>query len=76
MFLFFIIFSLFIGRCPIVQWALNRELSCADELDYFGRTPVHYAAEEGQITALKTFAKFVKVDLCAKDFLGRTPRYV
>ncbi|XP_038047260.1 serine/threonine-protein phosphatase 6 regulatory ankyrin repeat subunit B-like [Patiria miniata] len=61
------------GRCPILQWALNRELSFGEELDVFGRTPVHYAAEEGQITALRTFAKFTRVHLDAKDFLGRTP---
>ncbi|XP_071797783.1 uncharacterized protein [Asterias amurensis] len=61
------------GRCPILQWALNRELSFADELDVFGRTPVHYAAEEGHITALRTFSKFSRVHLDVKDFLGRTP---
>ena len=64
------------GRCPILQWALNRELSFADELDVFGRTPVHYAAEEGHITALRTFSKFSRVHLDVKDFLGRTPRLV
>ncbi|XP_022092419.1 espin-like [Acanthaster planci] len=61
------------GRCPILQWALNRELSFGEELDVFGRTPVHYAAEEGQITVLRTFAKFPRVHLDVKDFLGRTP---
>ena len=68
--------SCFQGRCPILQWALNRELSFGEELDVYGRTPVHYAAEEGQITVLRTFAKFPRVHLDNKDFLGRTPRYV
>lgn len=62
-----------LGHVDILEWLFEHSLASGLERDDFDTTPVHDAAEEGQIDCLKTFHKY-KVDLCCKDMDGFTPR--
>ena len=61
------------GHVDILEWLFQHSLASGLERDDFDTTPVHDAAEEGQIDCLKVFHKY-KVDLCCKDMDGFTPR--
>lgn len=62
-----------LGHVDILEWLFQHSLASGLERDDFDTTPVHDAAEEGQIDCLKVFHKY-KVDLCTKDTDGFTPR--
>ena len=62
-----------LGHVDILEWLFEHSLANGLERDDFDTTPVHDAAEEGQIDCLKIFHKY-KVDLCCKDMDGFSPR--
>lgn len=54
---------------------LHHSLVTGDEADDFGATPVHDAAEQGQLESLKVFYEH-SVNLNSQDCDGLTPRYI
>lgn len=63
------------GHVAILQWMLHHSLVTGVEADDFGATPVHDAAEQGQLESLKVFYEHA-VNLDSQDCDGLTPRYV
>ena len=63
------------GHVAILQWMLHHSLVNGDEADDFGATPVHDAAEQGQIDSLQVFYEH-SVNMEIPDCDGLTPRYV
>jgi len=62
------------GHVAILHWMLHHSLVNGNEADDFGATPVHDAAEQGQLESLKVFYEHsVKMD--TPDCDGLTPRY-
>ena len=64
---------LFIGHVAILQWMLHHSLVNGDEADDFGATPVHDAAEQGQLESLQVFYEH-SVNMEIPDCDGLTPR--
>ena len=63
------------GHVAILQWMLHHSLVTGDEADDFGATPVHDAAEHGQLESLKVFYEH-SVNLNSQDCDGLTPRCI
>ena len=61
------------GHVAILEWLLHHSLATGLEQDDFGATPVHDAAEQGQLQCLHVFYNH-KIDLNQKDFDGFIPR--
>lgn len=62
------------GHVAILQWMLHHSLVSGDEADDFGATPVHDAAEQGQLESLQVFYEH-SVNMEKPDCDGLTPRY-
>lgn len=60
------------GHVAILQWMLHHSLATGLEQDDFGATPVHDAAEQGQLECLYVFYNH-SVDLNQQDCDGLTP---
>ena len=67
--------SIYIGHVAILQWMLHHSLVNGDEADDFGATPVHDAAEQGQLESLQVFYEH-SVNMEMPDCDGLTPRYM
>ena len=63
------------GHVDILQWLLHHMLATGVERDDFGGTPVHDAAEQGQLQCLRVFYSH-NVDLNLTDNDGFTPKLV
>lgn len=63
------------GHVAILQWMLHHSLVNGDEADDFGATPVHDAAEQGQLESLQVFYEH-SVNMEIPDSDGLTPRYM
>jgi len=61
-----------IGDEAIVDYLIRRGFD-PDAPDASGRTPLHYAAEEGHVAVIKRLLETGRVDLNARDAEGRTP---
>ncbi len=59
----------------ILEWMLHHSLATGLEQDDFGATPVHDAAEQGQLECLHVFYNH-SLDLETRDSDGLTPLYV
>lgn len=60
------------GHVAILEWMLHHSLATGLEQDDFGATPVHDAAEQGQLECLHVFYNH-SVDLNKEDCEGLTP---
>ena len=65
-------FNLFAGHVVILEWMLHHSLATGLEQDDFGATPVHDAAEQGQLECLYVFYNH-SVNLNQQDSDGFTP---
>lgn len=63
------------GQVAILEWMLHHSLASGEERDDYGATPIHDAAENGQLECLHVFYSH-SVNLNLKDDDGLTPRYV
>ena len=61
------------GHVAILQWMLHHSLVNGDEADDFGATPIHDAAEQGQLDSLHVFYEH-SVNMNIPDCDGLTPR--
>ena len=61
------------GHVAILEWMLHHSLATGTERDDFDATPVHDAAEQGQLECLYVFFNH-SVDLHQKDCDGCTPK--
>ena len=57
----------------ILEWMFSKSLATGLEMDDFGITPVHDAAQEGHVECLKVFFD-KKVPLDREDSEGYTPK--
>ena len=62
-----------VGHVAILEWLLHHMLATALERDDFGATPVHDAAEQGQLECLRAFYSH-NVDLQQRDNDGFLPK--
>ena len=65
-------FTFIAGHVIILEWMLHHSLATGLEQDDFGATPVHDAAEQGQLECLHVFYNH-SVDLTQQDSDGFTP---
>ena len=63
---------IFIGHVAILEWLLHHSLASGVEQDDYGATPIHDAAEQGQLKCLHVFYSH-SVDLNYRDCDGLTP---
>lgn len=61
------------GHISILEWMLHHSLATGLEKDEYGSTPVHDAAEQGQLECLHVFYNH-SVSLCSRDADELTPR--
>lgn len=61
------------GQVAILEWLLHHSLATGLEQDDFGATPVHDAAEQGQLQCLHVFYSH-NVDMNQKDMDGFFPK--
>ena len=61
-----------VGHVAILEWLLHHSLASGVEQDDYGATPIHDAAEQGQLKCLHVFYSH-SVDLNYRDCDGLTP---
>ena len=69
---YFLSFICHTGHVAILEWLLHHSLASGVEQDDYGATPIHDAAEQGQLKCLHVFYSH-SVNLNYKDCDGLTP---